>query len=279
MFQTKLVFYFLIVVFSLGANNIVILLVLLELLSWIFSRILTSYVSIKYLMVQNYFVFLLLLGIIFKVEAVRLAFFLKIGLPPFHLWFFVISLGLTGPIFLMFRTFHKMVPLLTIVKLVSLPMALLVVGVSSVLLFQVAMLYYALFCSSLIHSGWILLSLMIRTMFFIAYFILYVGFLRSMLFGMKFLRYSNVSQFRLVRLVWLGVSGFPPFTFFWLKAFVIFSVLVFFGDVVVGILLFSSILALTSYFRVFHIGLKLGSGYSFVMLPILTFLIFWVQLY
>lgn len=114
---------------------------------------LVSYISIKYLMVQNYFVFLLLLGVMFKVEAVGMAFFLKMGLPPFHLWFFIVSLGLTGPMFLFFRTFHKMVPLLMIVKLISVPMVLLLVGVSSVLLFQVVVLYYALFCSSLVHSG------------------------------------------------------------------------------------------------------------------------------
>lgn len=59
-----------------------------------------------------------------------------------------------------------------------------------------------------------LLSLIIRTVFFVAYFVLYVGFLISMLLGMKFLRYSNISQFRLIRIVWLGISGVPPFTFF-----------------------------------------------------------------
>lgn len=119
-----------------------------------------------------------------------------------------------------------------------------------------------------------LFSLMVRTMFFVVYFVLYVGFLRSMLFGIKFLQYLNISQFSLVRIVWLGMSGIPPFTFFWLKTLILFSVLIFFGDVVVIILLFSSILALTSYFRVFHIGLKLGRGYPFVMLPVLAFLMF-----
>lgn len=153
MFQIKLVFYFFIVVFSLGANNVVMLLVLLELLSWIFSSMLVSYIAIKYLMVQSYFVFLLLLGIMFKVEVLGAAFFLKMGLPPFHLWFFVVSLGLTGPMFFMFRTIHKIVPLLAMVKLVSVPVVLLLVGISSVLLFQVVMLYYALFCSSLMHRG------------------------------------------------------------------------------------------------------------------------------
>lgn len=175
---------------------------------------LLSFISIKYLMVQNYFVFLLLLGVIFKIEIARVAFFLKVGMPPFHLWFFMVSLGLTGPMFLIFRTVHKMVPLLTMVKLVSMPIILLVVGISSILLFQVVVLYYALFCSSLVHSGWMLFSLMVRTMFFVAYFVLYVGFLLSMLFGIKFIQYSNVSQFRLIRVVWLGISGIPPFTFF-----------------------------------------------------------------
>lgn len=279
MFQFKLGFYLLILIFSLGANNVIMLLVLLELLSWVFSSMLVPYVAIKYLIVQSYFVFLLLLGIMFKVEMVGIAFFLKIGLPPFHLWFFVVSLSLTGPMFLIFRTIHKIVPLLTMVKLIRVPVVLLLVGVASVLLFQAVMLYYALFCSSLMHSGWMLFSLMVRTMFFMVYFVLYVGFLTSILFGIKLLRYSNVSQFSLIRIVWLGMSGIPPFTFFWLKAFVIFNLLLFFGDVVVAVLLFSSILALTSYFRVFHIGLKLGRRYSFIMLPVLSFLMFWVQLY
>lgn len=253
--------------------NILIIVLLLELLSWTFARMIKTIVSLKYLIIQNYFVSLGLLLLLTFPGSLWIPFLIKLGLPPLHLWFFFISISVNVRIFLFFRTIHKLLPILCISKLLMRFMTLIVIyGISSLLLFQVRMFHYVMFCSSLVHTCWILFSASFRAILLLTYFTIYSLLLFRLLGTLKVNRNEllTISQTRHTRIVWLGLSGIPPLVFFWFKALIVLHLIKMVYDSIAMVLRLIAVLALASYFRVYHLRLNVRETSFYFRVPVVS---------
>lgn len=265
--------YLILILVRLGITEFFLVLILLELLSWLFSRLLPTSIALKYLLTQRYFVFWLISLMIVLPKGLGIVFLIKMGLPPIHLWFFFISLRLRRTDFFFFRTFHKLIPIVFLSNLLnSLFILMVIFGASSFLLLQFVTFFYVLFCSSLVHRVWIILSLNIRVYVFFFYFGLYAFFILGML--SRIARQEVVSirrvQSSYSNFLWLTLSGIPPLIFFWLKAVVILFFLkasFFFYSFTMTVF---TVIALIRYFRVFHLSLKLRSILFFYISSLLS---------
>jgi len=253
-------FYLLRILIFLGARNLAFLLILLELLSWIFVLLLNEVISIKYLIIQAYFIFGAILGSFWRAFLIVFRLILKVGMPPMHLWFIKVSFWINKFIFIFFRTFHKLFPLILIRLFMCLklfPLILLFL-VSGILLFQVVDFFYVILSSSLIHKNWIVLSIQYSQKLGFLYWVIYCRVFLFLLrrFVFKHINNSSNEQSRFSGLSWIVLAGIPPFSLFWIKAWVVTFVLLWvirFG----WMLLIISVLSMAVYFRSFHIRLSL----------------------
>lgn len=248
-------------IFFIGRNSLILMLVYLEGLSWVFTVLMSPFLAIKYLIMQAYFIVLSLVGLLWAPLFLVLGFLLKVGLPPMHIWFMKISFFMKKWVFLIFSTLHKLLPLFLLGRLFLLGgyflgVLLLVAGR---LIFQVFELFFILITSSIVHRSWTLLGIQYRLKLSLTYWVLYslvfFTFLSTIHFLILFKR--GVEQSSSTSIMWLILSGLPPFVIFWLKVWIF----LFIVQVRVGlrlVLITISILALTSYFRAFHVGLRLA---------------------
>jgi len=172
--------------------------------------------------------------------------FLKIGIPPIHLWLITI-LNRIRPLTLLFIfTIHKLLPLLFLRKLIIRPVIVVMLVITRVTLFLQSSLLIIYFMSSIVHTFWIRLSLITNNLLFIFYWagysLLRAGFVVS-IFSKRNPQY-NSNSLTSVRLLILG--GIPPTLVFWLKAeltvqFIILS------TIISIIILSTSLLNLVSY--------------------------------
>lgn len=244
----------------LGRNSLIMIFVYLELLSWTFTLLLPSIISIKYLIMQAYFIILRLIGLLWLPVLLLIGFFLKIGLPPIHIWFMKLTFFLKKWVFFIFSTIHKLFPILLLGSLLMgrrffLWVLLLIAGR---IIFQLLDFFFIILISSIIHSGWTLLAVQFNYKIGLTYWIIYssvfLTFLRTIHFILLFKR--NVEQSSSTTITWLVLSGLPPFVMFWLKMW-IFIRLVQVRENLSLVLISMSVLALTSYFRAFHTSLGL----------------------
>jgi len=244
----------------LGRNSFILIFLYLELLSWTFTLIIPTYMSIKYLIIQTYFIILGLIGLLWFPLLLMLGFILKIGLPPIHIWFMKLAFLMEKWVFLIFSTIHKLFPLLLLGSLFSRRsyffwILLLIAGR---LIFQVFEFFFILLASSVIHRSWTLLgiqfNLKLRLTYWILYSLVFFVFLRTIHFSILFKR--GIEQSSSTAIAWLILSGLPPFVIFWLKIW-IFLRLIQIRENLSLILVIISVLALASYFRAFHARLRL----------------------
>jgi hypothetical protein len=185
---------------------------------------------------------------------------LKIGLPPIHVWFIKLSFFMKKWVFLLFSTIHKLLPLLFMGRLLlsSYVVLAILLVIAGRLIFQVFELFIVLLTSSIVHRSWTLLSIQFNLKLSLRYWILYsfvfLLFLSTIHF--LFLFKGGIEQSSSTAIIWLILSGLPPFIMFWLKVW-IFLLLVQVRPGLRLILVFTSVLALTSYFRAFHVSLRL----------------------
>jgi len=255
-----LVLYVLMLTFFIGTNSFVLIFVYLETLSWVFTILISPFLAIKYLVMQAYFIVLSLVGLLWIPFLLALGLFLKVGLPPIHIWFMKLSFFMKKWVFLIFSTLHKLLPLFFLGRLFLLGSYLLgaLLLVAGRLIFQVFELFIILITSSIVHRRWTLLRIQYRLKLSLTYWVLYslvfFTFLGTIHFFMLFKR--GVEQSSSTSTIWLILSGLPPFIIFWLKVWIF----LFIVQVSVGlrlVLISVSVLALTSYFRAFHISLRL----------------------
>lgn len=244
----------------LGRNSLILIFIYLELLSWTFTLIIPTFISMKYLIIQAYFMILSLIGLLWLPVLLILGFFLKIGLPPIHIWFIKLTFLLKKWVFLIFSTVHKLFPLFLLGSLLMrrryfLWVLLLAAGR---LIFQLFDFFLIILTSSIIHRRWTLLAIQfnykIGLTYWIIYSLVFLIFLSTIHFFLLFKR--RVEQSRSTIITWLVLSGLPPFIMFWLKMWIFIS-LVQVRENLSLIMIFISVLALTSYFRAFHLSLRL----------------------
>lgn len=246
--------------FFIGRNSFILIFVYLETLSWVFTILISPFLAIKYLIMQAYFMVLGLVGLLWTPLILILGFLLKVGLPPIHVWFIKLSFFIKKWVFLIFSTLHKLLPLFLLGRLAFLGSYFLtaLLLVAGRLIFQVLELFFILITSSIVHRRWTLLRIQYRLKLSLTYWILYslvfFMFLSTIHFFILYKR--GVEQSSSTSVIWLILSGLPPFIMFWLKVWIF----LFIVQVRVGlrlVLVFISVLALASYFRAFHISLRL----------------------
>jgi len=246
--------------FFIGRNSFILIFVYLEILSWVFTILISPFLAIKYLIMQAYFIVLSLVGLLWMPLLLALGLLLKVGLPPIHIWFMKLSFFIKKWVFLIFSTLHKLLPLFFLGRLFLLGSYLLgaLLLVAGRLIFQVFELFLILITSSIVHRRWTLLRIQYRLKLSLTYWVLYslvfFTFLGTIHFFTLFKR--GVEQSSSTSVIWLILSGLPPFIIFWLKVWIFLLIV----QVRVGlrlVLITISVLALTSYFRAFHIRLRL----------------------
>ena len=271
--------YSLIIILFLGGSSIIFLFIFLEMLSWVFTILMPTFISIKYLIIQAYFIILGLVGLLWVPIFLFFRLLLKIGLPPIHIWFIKLSFFIRKWIFLLFSTIHKLLPLLLIGSLLlrSNVFLMVLLIIAGRLIFQVFELFFVLLASSIIHRSWTLLSIQFNLKLGLRYWVLYslvfILLLSTIYFLLLFKR--GVEQSSSTVVMWLVLSGLPPFVMFWLKVW-IFLLLVQIRLRLRLILVLISVLALTRYFRAFHTRLRLTyfSGFTSVFFTRLAFISF-----
>lgn len=256
-----------------GITNLLFLLFLVELLSWLFVLILENKIVIKYLLIQTVFLLISLVCLLWQDKLLIVAFLFKLGIPPFHVWFINISKRLTKFPFVFIRTMHKLAPFIFFRKaLFSSSVIVLTIAIifAGVLIMESRELFFRIIISSIIHSVWIVLIIIISTKRFINYFILYrtLIILFFMVFLPRVISSLTSEQNTSLAFNWLVLSGLPPFAIFWLKIIVITYLL---NRIVLFFrfcFLWVSVISLSVYYRVFHNSLSISimSNTSFRLL-------------
>lgn len=245
-----------------GSRSFLFIIFGLELLSWLFLVMVPFTILFNYLYVQSYFVLFSLMGVIIGFN--RLIFwrmFMKMGLPPFHSWLLCFLSNISMPIFLFVMLFHKFLPLVILNKFMadsSTFLILFIVVLSSLIIFQLINIFEILFFSSLIHNVWMIISIVLRIRFFVMYWLTYSLFILIIFRGVVTKTFFlDFNQREYVTFSWLVLFGLPPFVVFWLKREIIFWLYIS-GEIFLSyLLIFTSVLRMRVYYRVFH--LELGS--------------------
>jgi len=97
-----------------------------------------------------------LVGILWRDTLLIRAIILKMGLPPFHIWFYKISFLIDKRAFLFFTTIHKIIPLFFLLKVRAfylLGISIRVLLISIILIVEVGGLFYVVILSSIVHSS------------------------------------------------------------------------------------------------------------------------------
>jgi NADH:ubiquinone oxidoreductase subunit 2 (subunit N) len=226
-------------------------------LSWLFVTIIPMSYSLSYLIIQRYFLVIRIIRLLWIKEMLVACFLLKLGLPPFHMWFIRILRALSNKVFLFASTVHKILPLFFIRKMMNLSTLLLRVSIiilTRVYLLESRSLFPTLVFSSITHTVWIIMRGVIRVGFILIYFIFY-----SVVLCLLLVNYSSpkLNQTYLTsklagNLRWLTISGIPPFVIFWVKVSILFWLLLSFRTLICFIILIASIVALARYFRAMY---------------------------
>lgn len=220
---------------------------------------------IKYLLIQRTFFVFRILGLFWSPSLLLIAVFIKIGLPPFHSWYFKMSLFLEKNIFLFFSSIHKLGPLFLILKIRTFFVffrVIIVLILAVFLMAEVSRLYYLIILSSIVHSGWIFLACCINRgillLYFLVYTLLIISFFRRFFF--KNLLKRDDRQRGVLSLIWLGICGLPPFAIFWLKVNV-FSILFLKILIFRIVLIVVAVLSLAVYYRIFHLSVFIRKAF------------------
>jgi len=244
-----------------GLVRLLLCLFFVETLSWIFSLLISS-LSLKYLLVQRYFLLVRVMGALWRPSVIFLAIFLKVGLPPFQLWFIHISSLLKKWEFYFFVSVHKVFPLFILGKILlggfwSLS-SLVAIWIVGFLIIQIRRFFNIIIASSLLHSVWLILGVRFSPRIIIFYWGLYSFLIGRIFYVITFrLPWLNLSNQRMiVRLIWLVISGLPPFTLFLLKISILRTLVLIRGLVRLMVILIS-VISLAFYYRAFHLTLPL----------------------
>lgn len=247
-------------IFCFNIVNILLLFVALEAISWIFSFFLKGR-RLKYLLVQRLFFLGSLLRAIIFYKIVFLFFFLKLGMPPFYSWVVLLITNTNKIVFLFFFLIHKVVPLLFLAKTeIPILIFLMVLRISLLAMIQLSSLLIVFIMSSIIQSLWILFCLLISVTLFLIYWLCYSRVLFIFFYSFKRTYISILSQIQNIsrRVLWLVITGLPPFLIFWLKLSLLTSILYILGLIISIILLLSSVLRIIVYYRVFNRSIKIN---------------------
>jgi len=275
--------YLRVVILTIGCLRLLRLIVVLELLSWLFVIVIPSTSTLNYLIVQRYFLILRLCSVLFLPSILVIRFFIKLGMPPFHIWFIRIAITLLKRIFSFIMTVHKLLPILFIRKIllrfVSFRIVSLRLFIVGIALIRRRTLFFTLMFSSIVHTIWIIFGMFLRKSFVLFYWSRYRLLFIILIRLLRFIKIdqSYLSQSLFISKCWLLISGIPPFIIFWFKVHLVIWLVSIVGLFMRIIIILVRVFALTSYYRTWHFGSLLE--YNRITLaslgPILIVLVFW----
>jgi len=190
----------------------------------------------------------------------------KIGLPPFQVWFIHILFFMSSRGFFFGLSFHKLLPITLFGEWATIKRKLIlgrtVIVLAALLIFRINFLFIVLVYSSAGHRGWIILSTLVSKSLVLTYWSCYrvLLFIVVKSFSNFYLIHSFNNQTTVITVVWLLLSGMPPFTLFFLKIIILETMALI--NVLVSIfIVFSRVLMFSAYFRAFHN--RITRDYSF----------------
>jgi len=272
---------------SIGSLRLLRLLVVLELLSWLFVILVPNTSTLNYLLVQRYFLILGIARILFLPSLLIIVFLLKLGIPPFHIWFIKIARVLNKNRFSFIITLHKLIPILflskvifRIISFIIIWLRLIVVGLA---LISRRTLFFTLIYSSIIHSIWIILSIILSKGFVLFYWVIYRSLLVILVSLINFIKIENsyLTQRVFLSKCWLLISGIPPFLLFWFKVYLLVWIIYLFGLFIRVVVITVRVFALTSYYRTWHFGRLLDRRIinTQIISPFIIILVFWTSFF
>nr|YP_009346451.1 NADH dehydrogenase subunit 2 [Xiphinema rivesi]AOT84260.1 NADH dehydrogenase subunit 2 [Xiphinema rivesi] len=255
---------------GLNQTSYVLVFLILEWLSWIFSVTLMVF-SMKYLLIQSYFSLAFLVALLSMPKFIILSLLLKMGFPPFYNWAIALFKFFSKKSLLFAMTMHKILPTIVSGKCFSMFMSLLSITMLCILFLQASNLFLVLMFSSFLHGWWVILASYFYQKLFWQYWVVYGSLLLLFLTSITFskLELFGYGQTTLSGISFLVLSGFPPFLLFWMKASV-FMILVMGSAFLAMMLIFSSVISLIVYFRVLCMSLELSEKNSGKFIPMLT---------
>lgn len=270
---------------SIGSLRLLRLLVVLELLSWLFVILVPNTSTLNYLLVQRYFLILRIARILFLPSLLIIVFLLKLGIPPFHIWFIKIARVLNKNRFSFIITLHKLIPILflskvifRIISFIIIWLRLIVVGLA---LISRRTLFFTLIYSSIVHSIWIILSIILSKGFVLFYWVIYRSLLVILISLINFIKIENsyLTQRVFLSKCWLLISGIPPFLLFWFKVYLLVWIIYLFGLFIRVVVITVRVFALTSYYRTWHFGRLLDRRIinTQIISPFIIILVFWTS--
>jgi len=272
---------------SIGSLRLLRLLVVLELLSWLFVILVPNTSTLNYLLVQRYFLILRIARILFLPSLLIIVFLLKLGIPPFHIWFIKIARVLNKNRFSFIITLHKLIPILflskvifRIISFIIIWLRLIVVGLA---LISRRTLFFTLIYSSIVHSIWIILSIILSKGFVLFYWVIYRSLLVILISLINFIKIENsyLTQRVFLSKCWLLMSGIPPFLLFWFKVYLLVWIIYLFGLFIRVVVITVRVFALTSYYRTWHFGRLLDRRIinTQIISPFIIILVFWTSFF
>lgn len=261
--------YFLILGFFRGVEQLLFVLVIIEILSWVFILIAPKNIVFFYLVLQSYFVIWGLFSLLISEPLLLMvAIFLKSGLPPMHSWILRLLILAEKFVFWFVSSIHKFFPIFVMVFLLrNIPGSITFLFVSMclpmLLAAKRAYLVLVVGLSSIMHTGWVLLSCLRGTELVIKYLLFYylALYLFVLLARRLFLMNLSFNQNSLLRYLWLIISGIPPFVIFWLKLGVV-TRLIIVSIIFSFAIIFLMVFIILRYFRRFSLNLIEEQTYS-----------------
>lgn len=231
--------------------------------------------SIKYFIVQAIASIILLISlilsefIIFDRQIIYLIFlvsiFIKIGAAPFHIWFPGVIQGLSWFNCILLITWQKIAPIVITSYILTTGILrniiiLIRVIVGAVGGFNQTSIRKIIAYSSIRHIGWIIIAILIRSRYWIIYFIFYSVlritvvilinnnslFYLSQIFSIKI--ESNIKFSLFITILSLG--GLPPFLGFMPKWIIIQNCIYFESKILIIIIIITTIITLYFYLRI-----------------------------
>lgn len=258
---------------------------IIELSTLIFMGL--SYSSLKnsfsslliFFIIQSYSAFMLLIFYCLSLSyGFTLSIILKLSMFPFHFWYLSLIPSFRNFIFFLSSTFFKIPSVLIIysfyylldLKLMFFSIVLTVI-VGSISIILRNDFRFILVSSSVVNNSWFIMSQITSLFTFSIYFIIY-----SLIFYLIVYLFRTNSSFNTLaysldksKIVFLfsiiTIAGLPPFPLFYVKMFVIFSILYNAQSYLVLILIFMSVLTLVRYIKfVFNILMFNCSNYLLI---------------
>nr|UOF75871.1 NADH dehydrogenase subunit 2 [Moniliformis sp. XH-2020] len=198
--------------------------------------------------------------------VVEVSLLIKLGLFPFQTYMLKVAGELVGLMYLVVLLFQKVIPLYLIYFIfgesaleggvvISSVMVSVMVGVLGGLSF--ASFSGLMAYSSLIHSSWLTLIILMDTKLFIYYVLMYLS---VMLVVSAY--YGSVHKVSMGWMVMLMVSGFPPLVGFFLKMNMLYSGVIMYPSLFLVIMLMSSV-SFLFYVRLLVLYLMGGSSVQY----------------